>query len=262
MASYGFQEIIIENLDQIDLRNSNKVYYTYKGCDFYYKRVDTSDKLLVGFHASIDNQFTLPIFRYHEYDTNILSIADSFLKKYRHTGLRCAWYMSTKSESYNDVYLEILSYFIKPSLYNNVVFAASSGGGFPAIRYGCYFKANVIVMNTQFYLYNNWPFNHIVTYSGLKKNDFVDFDIHAILKGPALYNKLIIYQNTRDTGTFNSQYIPFKVFLEGTGLTDNVEFCEFYGADPVPIDRPHGHHCIMLPENTMLISVVDRLHNM
>jgi len=261
MTHYKFKKKNIETLSDIDLDNSNKLYYTYKGCDFYYKKVDTSDKLVVGFHGSVADRFEVPIFGYFDYNKNVLSIADSLLKEYRHTGLNCAWYLSSKTHSYKDIYIEILSYFIKPSLYNNIVFTGSSAGGFAAMHYGSYFKAKVIICNSQFYINKHSKYNELIKFTGFKEDDFVDFDIHSIIKVYGLPKQTIIYQNIRDISTFKRHYIPFKTIIEKEQLIDKIEFNEFYGADPIPIDKPHDHHHIRLPENTTLIDVMNRLHN-
>jgi hypothetical protein len=258
MASYGFTQTPIDSLDEIDLDKSNKLYYTYKGCDFYYKRKDSSEKLVVGFHGSIHLNFSLPIFRFFHYNLNVLCISDMLVKKYREKNLECAWYLCEKDSNFNDIYIEILSYFIKPTLYTDAIFTGSSAGGFPSIYYATHFNSTALVMNSQFYLNKYIKFKQLTRILGLSESDFTKSCMETIIKEKGLPKKLIIYINTRDYDSYNNHYIPFKGFLEGLNTTNTIiEFNEFYGRDPEPTCK-NGHHDIQLPK---FMTVYDILVN-
>ena len=259
MSHYEFTQTLIDSLDEIDLYKSNKLYYTYKGCDFYYKRVDSSEKLVVGFHGSVNLNISIPVFRYFELKLNMLCICDMLVKTHRDKNLECAWYLSKKGSNYNDIYTEILSHFIKPTLYTNVIFAGSSAGGFASIYYAIHFNSTALVMNSQFYLDRYGKFKELTKIIGLSGSDFTNFYMEDIIKEKGLPKKLIIYMNTRDNHMYNKQYIPFKEFLEGLNTINTIiEFNEFYGRDPEPTSK-NGHHNIQLPGNMKVYDIISTI---
>jgi hypothetical protein len=259
MSYYGFTQTLIGSLDEINLYKSNKLYYTYKGSDFYYKRVDPSEKLVVGFHGSVNLNISMPVFRYFEFKLNVLCISDMLVKTHRDKNLECAWYLSKKGSNYNDIYIEILSHFIKPTLYTNVIFTGSSAGGFPSIYYATHFNSTALVMNSQFYLDKHGKFKELNEILGLSESEFTNFYIEDIIKKNGLPKKLIIYVNTRDNHHYNKQYIPFKAFLEGLNTINTIiEFNEFYGRDPEPKCK-NGHHDIQLPGNMKVFDIISTI---
>lgn len=255
MAFYNFTQKSIQSLNEIDLENSNSIYYTYKYCDFYYKKIDSDDKLVIGFHGFIQKQVPVPVFRGYNYKFNTLSFFDMMCKKNREDGIVCcSWFLSTKANQYNLVYIEIMQFFIKPTLYNNVIFVGSSAGGHPSLRYGIYFKRKVILLNVQFYIYKHYLYNDLLQKTGLKTEEFLDFQIEDIIIKEGLPEKTLIFINKLDITEYEMQYKPFKNFLKEQGLTGKVLFAEFTGSND-----DLNPHTTYFPNNVKLEAVINKL---
>lgn len=67
-----------------------------------------------------------------------------------HPNLDLGWYYGTKDESYCDYIVDIINNFALQNNYNNIVFFASSSGGFAALYCACKIKkSTAIVINPQ-----------------------------------------------------------------------------------------------------------------
>jgi hypothetical protein len=245
------------SLDEIDLNNSNSIYYTYKYCDFYYKKIDTTDKLVISFHGNIDKWVPVPVFRGYDYKFNILCFFDMMCKANRENNISCcSWFLSTEKICYKNVYIEIIQYFIKPALYTNVIFVASSAGCHIAFLYAIYFKKKAILMNAQFYIEKHYLFPHLLNETGLKKEEFIDFEIEEFIKKYGMPEKTLIFINRYDVHHYNEQFRPFKQFLTEMGLLNKVVFNEFNGRGP-----NFNAHWDNLPLKVKLEQVVKTLFN-
>jgi len=98
--NYHLQECRINTLNEIGDESDNSKYYRYNEIDFYYKKHDTSDRLLVSFHAANanTNKAPLPIFRGYNWKYNMLCISDKLLEL--SDDINLAWYLVFRTEEY------------------------------------------------------------------------------------------------------------------------------------------------------------------
>lgn len=251
MREYPSKKIVIDSLTEVhpDML-SDDTYFEYKGIHFFFKKNTNKKNLLVAFHGAVKfNRITktvepnLPIFRFSNYRNkkyNVLSISDKNLETYAKNKLLLSWYLPIKSFDHEEVYKEIVNHFIQS--HEKITFSGSSGGGFPALKFGCMFKQNVLMQNSQLYLTNH------PHYKIMLKNIYPDLplelDITDVLKkyGEPKYAK--IFQNSMDAHHFNEHFTPFKNFIISNGLQDKFCFEEFSNTSPNT-----GNHNVRLPKN-------------
>ena len=207
MSNYNLTQKIITSLNNIDLDNTNRFYYTYNECDFFYKKKDNTDKLVISFHGNIEASVPVPVFRGYDYNFNMLCFYDMMCKENRKSGkICCSWFLSTTKNLYKSVYMEIIQYFIRPHLYKNVVFVASSSGCHASLFYGILFKKKVILMNAQFYIDRHELFSILLRDTGLKIEEFIDFQIEDIISKEGMPTNTTIVINRRYKPHYEKQY--------------------------------------------------------
>ena len=82
--NYGLTKQTIPSLSDVDY--SNTCYYNYNGIDFYCKKHDDSDQLVVSFHGAVSPKNgvkqLLPVFRGYNWSRNMLCFSDKLLEEY------------------------------------------------------------------------------------------------------------------------------------------------------------------------------------
>lgn len=146
---YGFDVMAINDLSNITTGN---IHYIYEDVHFLYKN-NNKKHLIVSFHGAIKENTRYPVFR--NYDKNyinsdMLSIFDGMLHKYKTQGLLLSWYLSSEKYNFNEIYTKIIKQII--GKYKKVLFFGTSGGGYPALYYACIFNSHCLIGNSQLYL--------------------------------------------------------------------------------------------------------------
>jgi hypothetical protein len=257
MAHYNLEQEVIDDLQKINDNNTKK-YYTYNGCDFYFKRYDNTDRLLVAFHGSINSQNKrqpLPVFRMYDYKYNVLCLSDKLLKL--HAKLDITWYASWKGSKIFESYHDIINTVSKK--FKNIVFFGSSAGGLPALKFSSIFKQKALILNSQLYIlkyFDGQYTKHMLEQLNKTYDELLEPNSEKIIETygpPAL---AYIYCNTRDLHIFNDHYSPFKRYIYGKKLEKHFNFIEFHGEEPVP---PNTHHDVQVPKDKTRSELIGEL---
>lgn len=125
----------------------------YMNIDFdcLFKRNHESNRLYVILNGSRQAD-SPPVFKrwsYYKYmNGSMLNIDDPMCKLHRE--LLLGWYYGTETESYCDYIVEIVQEFAKQNGFKDVVFFASSGGGYAALYCACKMRESMaVVINPQ-----------------------------------------------------------------------------------------------------------------
>jgi len=251
MSYYGFTKCDINKLNDVNENNTDK-YYRYNDIDFYYKKYDNSDKLIIAFHGgkSCSSKTPIPIFRGYNWGFNMLCISDKLLDLY--PKLRLSWFLSPTNLSLKNLYIEIIQFFI--SKYTNVIFTGCSGGGFPALFFSSYFNKKSLIQNSQLYLgnYNN-VLNDIINVLNIELGDLGETSCEEIVNKYGSPLHAYIYCHTLDTGHYENHFIPFKKFINDNNLNSNFTFVDF------TVNSEKHPHYIEIPMNTTFCQVVQQI---
>ena len=248
--SYPFSRININSLDKIKLNDYG--HYNYKTIDFFFKNVDLNDYLIIYLHGAIyidkktNKVIQKPIFYHWNYvykNCDTLCLSDKLLDIYDSKNLELSWFLSTPTNYYFDIYIEILKFIINKN-YKKVLFTGISGAGFPAIIFSSYFKCNCLIFNPQIYLNKYHYFDKFLNILNIDESN-LDIDIEKLLikKGPP--NKIILIINKNDDHSYKEHGIFFELFMLKY-FENHIKTIFFKGAEP-----PEGksHHRIFLPDN-------------
>lgn len=242
MNNYGYNHKIIKNLNSIET-NVN-IHYTYKGLNFLTKLNDNNKNLIILFHGSVKGKgIDRVIFRGYNYtinNTDIVCISDYLMNKYIDYNVN--WALSSQKHNIESLYIEVFDYIINMKKYEKVIFTGSSAGGYPSIKYSCYFNCFAIISNSQLYLENYsyyYNTNHtkndaIVSLQSLMKiNDdkiiYTNKSIEKFIEN-SKPKKIILYCNILDY-TYKNHTKPFIDFLNNSGYTNFCECILFEGCE-------------------------------
>lgn len=254
--NYNLNKIEIINFNEIDETNIQN-YYRYNNVDFYYKKNNISDKLIVSFHGAIRGnniRQPLPVFRsFNMKKYNLLSISDALLELYENLDL--GWFLYSKQSTIGNTYIEIIKFFL--TKYSNVIFSGSSGGGFPSLLYSSYFYKKALIYNSQFYLDKYYDkLKKIIDTLEIEISDFEQTNCEEIIKKYNLPFCAIIYCNINDTHHYEYHFMQFRKFIFDNNLDSNFKFIEFVGNEP---EHQKSHHHILLPNTTTDNICIDEL---
>jgi hypothetical protein len=256
--NYNLTQQNIDNLNDIN-ENNTKIYYKYRLIDFYYKKKDNSDKLLITFHGSntantkIGRANPIPIFRCYCWNYNILCISDVLLELYPNINL--GWYLSPLNTNIKQTYIEIIQFFLNK--YKNVIFYGSSGGGFPSLLFSSYFQKKAFIQNSQIYLNKYFNiFDRILKETNMKITDIDEINGEQIIQNYGLPQHLIFYCNTNDTHNYTKHYLPFLEFINQNNWNKNFTFIHFLGDPPIP---PQSDHNVNFPSNSNIFDSINEL---
>lgn len=194
------------------------------------------------------------VFRCYDYnseDTDILCISDYLLNVYDNYVVN--WTLSTTIYNVESIYIELLSYLINKKEYSKILFSGTSAGGYPSIKYACYFNQVAIISNSQLYLENFGDknkgdgFYELVEMIG-KNNDellYHEKNIESIIIDNKP-KKIIIYNNIDDQ-TYRRHILPFVEFINSNNLQNICDFKLFKYEGIIPEGK--SHHVIFFPNN-------------
>ena len=257
MAHYNFKLKYLSNLNDVD--DSGKYYYKYKGMQFYYKKNNDSDKLVVAFHGSAykmagshSGLTPLPIFRNYNLKYNILCLSDRLLEDFSNQKLQIGWFLSPCNSNYKQIYTEIMDFFVKR--HSNTIFYASSAGGFPALYFSSVFSKKCLLLNSQFYIKNYTLFEQFKLRTDMEITDFDYFIPEDVISHSCHPSLAIIYCNLKDEHHYNVHFLPFKEFIEREKLEETFSFIEFTSEK-----TNVSHHSVIIPDGESLNTILDRL---
>jgi hypothetical protein len=260
----NFRQQVIQNLEDLDASISDgNTYYTWSSINFLYKKnVPNYKKLLISFHGAlkIGSEIKPPIFRMYNYGKNeydVLSISDKLVEEFFDKGLVLSWYQSTDTRDYETCYQNIIKYV--SSKYEDVVFSGSSGGGLPALLYGCIFKRKVLIQNSQLYLKKHKFYEKAKNIISPDKFIDVGTEIHIKKYGSPLY--ALVMQNKGDTNHYINHWTPFKSFIKEDNTDKNFNFIEFESAPPAKseVHPVRDYHHIISPDGTTTRALISNL---
>lgn len=251
MSAYGYTQTNIQDMKHIETGNN---FYNFKGLNFFSKTKSINNNIVFIFHGSRINNNDKIIFRGYDYNienTDIICICDYLLGVYRDYIIN--WTLSTKNYNVENIYKEVIMHFLNKK-YEKVIMTGTSAGGYPSIKFACYFNATAIIGNSQIY---------IEKYSGFKKlktmleshNDTLIYDeknIEKIIKENKP-EKIIIYNNYFDT-TYNRDILPFIDFINKNKLESYVDIILFDWNGHIPEGKTHHH--IQFPDNKKHIEIL------
>ena len=90
-----------------------------------------------------------------------------FINKYENYVIN--WTLSTKKYNVDYIYKELFSYLINKKKYNKIIFTGTSAGGYPSIKFACFFNSFALISNSQIYLEKYSSFNKLKNM--VNKND-------------------------------------------------------------------------------------------
>ena len=251
--NYNLTRCIISDmsdLSEMDLSNT-KIYYRLSEIDFYFKKQDENDRLIITFHGFGGIDCPKPIFRGYNWDYNVLAISDKLLELFPELGL--AWYLSSKKYDFQKIYIDIIDYFVQK--YTNIIFVGSSGGGFPALLYSCYFHKKAFIQSAQLYLdkyqytfnVDNHQLDKITERLEMEQSESKEM-IHGaeqIVQRYGLPSLAYIYCNTRDERHHIPHFCRFQEFVRKQNISSHFRLIDFYGKDLEPPQT--DHHQIQTP---------------
>ena len=150
-SNYDFQIKTINNLSEITYAAGEKTHYhfmkdakTQLHFDFLYKRKNKKT-LTVLFHGRAPKN-SYPVFRGYDYElenSDLLSLSDRLQKE---TKLEVCFFLN-----YIEDYIEIIDSIMIDGNYDNILFFATSGGGYMALFMASYFQQYAFTANGFYY---------------------------------------------------------------------------------------------------------------
>ena len=251
MLAYGYTQTNISNLTEICKTGNH--FYNFKGINFLCKLNPKNTKIAIIFHGARTNKDKV-IFRGFDYQiegADIICISDYLISVYEDYTVN--WTLPTKKHNPDLIYHEIISALLQKK-YDKVVFTGTSAGGYPSIKFACYFNAIAIVGNAQIYLENYSGFQR------LKKmveshGDAVIYENKEIEKIIQKYKpkKVVIYNN-KDDSTYERDIVPFTEFVKKNNLTHYFDFHIFSWTGHIPEGKTHHH--IQFPGNKKHLEIL------
>jgi len=251
MLAYGYTQTNISNLGSISKTGNH--FYNFKGVNFLCKLNPKNTKIIFIFHGARTNKDKV-IFRGFDYQiegADIICISDYLISIYENYTVN--WTLSTKKHNTDSIYREIISTLLQKK-YDKVVFTGTSAGGYPSIKFACYFNAIAIVANAQIYLED---------YSGFKtlkemvesNGDIVIYENKEIEKIIQQYKpkKIVVYNNKTDS-TYSRDIIPLTEFVKKNNLTHYFDFHIFSWDGKIPEGKTHHH--IQFPGNKKHLEIL------
>ena len=252
--AYGYTQINIQDITKI--QNGNN-FYNFKGLNFLSKINPKNKNIAFIFHGSRTNKKDTVIFRGYDYNienTDIICISDYLLSIYKDYIVN--WTLSTTKYNVENIYKEVIGHYLNKK-YEKVIMTGTSAGGYPSIKFACYFNAIALIGNSQIYI------ERYAHFENLKKmvesdNDTIiceERSIEKIIKENKP-KKIIIYNNRADS-TYNRDILPLNDFINQNNLESYFDIHLFDWNGNIPKGKTHHH--IQFPNNKKHIEIL-KLH--
>ena len=251
MLAYGYTQTNISNLTGIAKNGNN--FYNFKGINFLCKMNPKNTKIVFVFHGARINTDKV-IFRGFDYKiegADIICISDYLISVYDDYTIN--WTLPTKKHNKEEIYREFFGFLLKKK-YDKVVFTGTSAGGYPSIKFACYFNAIALISNSQIYLENYSGFQKLIKM--LESHDDVviyqNKEIEKIIKNNNP-KKIIIYNNKNDS-TYSQDIQPLLEFVKKNNIRHLFDFNIFSWDGQIPEGKTHHH--IQFPENKKHLEIL------
>ncbi len=196
MHAYGYTQTNLSNLTEISKTGNH--FYNFKSVNFLCKMNPKNTKIVFVFHGARTDKKLEVIFRGFDYQiegADIICISDYLISVYEDYTVN--WILPTKKYKTEAIYHEIISALLQKK-YDKVVFTGTSAGGYPSIKFACYFNAIAIIANAQIYLEN---------YSGFK----------TLTKMVESHGDIVIYEN-KEIEKIIQHIILISIFSRGMDI--------------------------------------------
>lgn len=256
--NYGYTQINIQDITKIEIENGNRNnFYNFKGLNFLSKINPKNRNIVFIFHGARTNKNDTIIFRGYDYNienTDIICICDYLLTIY--TDYTINWTLSTKKYNVENIYREVIGHYLNKK-YEKVIMTGTSAGGYPSIKFACYFNAIALIGNSQIYLEKYSGYNRLKTMLELHNDSpiYEEKCIEKIIKENKP-QKIIIYNNRSDW-TYNRDILPFIDFITQNKFESYVDIILFDWNGHIPKEKTHHH--IQFPDNKKHIEIL-KLH--
>lgn len=249
--AYGYTQINIQDITKIQTGHN---FYNFKGLNFLSKMESINKNIVFIFHGSRTNNKDNIIFRGYDYNiknTDIICISDYLLNIYKDYIVN--WTLSTKKYNVENIYKEVIGYFLNKK-YEKVIMTGTSAGGYPSIKFACYFNATALIANSQIYIEKYYGFEKLKKIVELHNDTLIyeEKGIEKIIKENKP-QKIIIYNNRFDS-TYNRDILPFIDFINQNKLELYVDIKLFDWNGHIP--RGKTHHHIQFPNNKKHIEML------
>jgi hypothetical protein len=251
MIAYGYIQNNISNL--LEISKSGNHFYNFKGLNFLCKMNPKNSKIVFIFHGARTNKDEV-IFRGFDYQiegTDIICISDYLISIYEDYTVN--WTLPTKKHNTDIIYYEIISTLLQKK-YQKVIFTGTSAGGYPSIKFACYFNAFALIANSQIYLekYSRFQVFKKMLESYGDAVIYENKEIEKIIQNNKP-KKIIIYNN-KDDSTYERDIVPFLEFLKNKNLIHYFDFHIFSWTGPIPEGKTHHH--IQFPGNKKHLEIL------
>jgi len=236
----------IKDINKINNRVPCK--YNYKNVNFLYKPNLNKQCLVVFLHGKCRN-ISEPIYRGYNYEfknSSVLCLSDGLRQYYKQN---YCWYLSTEKHNYENIYLEILTFFNKN--YDKIIFTGTSAGGYFSLYLAGIFNQYALISNSQIFLpdYYKLPtsgYNDMIN-NIEKANDkiiYKDICEHFNTNKP---KKIHIFCNQNDKSAYRD---ATKLLQQLNKIKINVSNNIFIGREPIikGLANPENHHGIQFPK--------------
>jgi hypothetical protein len=140
MIRYGYSQQKIDDLSCVNCNSNN--WYLYKDLNFLVKFKKNNSNLVIFFHGALpdvsDRECCFRGFNYEIEDTDILSVSDILVSKYKN--YQVSWFLSSNKYNINNNYIEVFDYLINKQNYKKIIFTGTSGGGYPSLYFASYYN--------------------------------------------------------------------------------------------------------------------------
>lgn len=207
-AVYARNKSLLKNngvslsFDEFSRAPDGRFTIPYNGIEYdcLFKREPSSDKLFVflnGYRKAWESEPTFKRWSYYNYiNANMLNIDDPMCKLHPKLGL--GWYYGTEERCYCDDIVDIVKEFAAQNGFNEIVFYASSGGGFAALYCACKIEnSTVVAINPQIVLSMYTSAEHFQKVTGLdlgKRDKFNRNHLTEVIKANK-GTKIILIEN-------------------------------------------------------------------
>jgi hypothetical protein len=247
---YGIPYKQIENIDEII---PGKYHYNYKTVDFMFNWKESSNRLVILWHGSIQEKDKLPMFLKHNYDDDeisLLTISDKLLeyntKNRNSMCVRSAGFCEAFNIKLHHIYIEIIKKCINLCQENKIIFLGPCIGASPAIYFGSLFNQNIILTNGWIYL-SNELIKAFERASGV--DNIIYYNIEEMIE-KSKPKHIKIYINKQDNLTLNMN-LKFINFCKKT-IPNDFEVITFDR-----IEKIDGHNTFF-PEGENFDSIIKK----
>ncbi len=252
MLAYGYTQTNLSNLGSISKTGNH--FYNFKGVNFLCKMNPKNTKIVFVFHGAKTDKKLEVIFRGFDYQiegADIICVSDYLISVYDNYTVN--WTLPTKKHNADLIYYEIISALLQKK-YDKVVFTGTSAGGYPSIKFACYFNAIAIVANSQIYLEDYGGFKTL-TKMVESHGDAVIYENKEIEKIIQQYKpKKIVVYNNKDDSTYERDIVPLTEFVKKNNLTHYFDFHIFSWTGHIPEGKTHHH--IQFPGNKKHLEIL------